>query len=124
MVGCIPTQASVNTDLTIQLINNSIQPPTWRVPAGEMISLHLSNQDSSSHELMILYRTTTAYNAVGIDASTYWSHTIPAGASEDVAFKAPAAAGYYEIICREALDGGPSGRLTVVNVKEVQVISR
>lgn len=122
--GCAAATPAAGTEFTVTLKNNSIQPENWRVPAGAAITLHLTNQDETDHELLILFRSATAYNTAGVDASTFWRRTFPAGKSETVHFVAPAAAGYYEIVCREALDGGPSARLTVVNLEELHANSQ
>ena len=100
--------------------SNSFQPTNWRVPASATVTLHLTNQDLEAHEWVILFRQAVAPFAIGNKDSIFWSCSIPAGKSETIQFKAPAAAGNYEVVSRDALADGMAGELTVVRLDEIQ----
>jgi len=117
--GCY-SHPPVQTEISVIMSGNSFQPANWRVPAGALVTLHLTNQDPEAHEWVILFRQAAEpYNSRD-DGSIFWSCSVPAGKSETFQFKAPAAAGNYEIVSRDALADGMAGNLTVVRLDEIQ----
>ena len=108
------------TDISVVMHNNSFAPTSWRVPAGATITLHITNQDTVTHDWTIVYRQSTTPSNVVDPASIYWQHTIEAGKSEDVQFTAPAVAGDYQVVSSERLAEGMVGKLTVVRLDSSQ----
>ena len=117
--GCY-TPPPVQTEISVMMSGNSFQPASWRVPASALVTLHLTNQDPVAHEWVILFRQAAVPFSSGDLSSIFWSYSIPAGKSETVQFKAPAAAGNYEVVSRDALADGMAGKLTVVRLDEIQ----
>lgn len=113
LAGCY-SSPPVTTELSVTLSGNSFQPGNWRVLSGASISLHLVNKDPLAHQVQILYRQVVIPYGPQDVSSIFWSHTIPAGASETLTFTAPATAGNYDVISVEALADGMIARLTVV----------
>ena len=108
------------TDISVVMHNNSFAPTSWRVPAGATITLHITNQDTVTHDWTIVYRQSTTPSNVVDPTSIYWQHAIDAGKSEDVQFTAPAAAGNYQVVSSERLAEGMVGKLTVVRLDSSQ----
>jgi plastocyanin len=101
------------------MAGNSFQPASWRVPAGALITLHLSNHDPAAHQVQILYRQVVIPYGLDDVSSIFWSHTTPANASETLQFTTPAAAGDYDVIGADALVDGMVARLTVVRLDSI-----
>jgi plastocyanin len=99
---------------------NSFQPASWRIPAGALITLHLTNHDPAAHQIQILFRQVVIPYGVEDESSIFWSHTSPANSSETLQFKSPAAAGDYDVIGADALADGMVARLTVVRLDSIQ----
>jgi len=117
--GCsslLPAQ----TELSMVISDNSFQPGSWRVPSGAGITLHITNYDSVTHDLQILFRQAVIPYGPEDASSIYWQHQIAANTSETVHFTAPAAAGDYDVIGADALQDGMVARLTVLRLDQIQ----
>ncbi len=112
LVGCY-AQPQAQTEITVVMHENGFTPASWRVPAGATITLHIDNQDSTSHDWTIIFRQTIPPADTVDPANVYWKTSIPASKTETVQFTAPAAAGVYQVVSSEALADGMVGRLTV-----------
>jgi uncharacterized cupredoxin-like copper-binding protein len=110
--------SGASTDLTVELTDFSFTPNTFTVPAGEEITLALSNEGAVEHEFVIMKLGTQATSPFDDDdePNVYWEVELDSGKSETVTFTAPAEPGEYQLVCgtQGHLEAGMIGTLTVV----------
>lgn len=97
-------------------------PVEWTVPAGEEITIELTNDGSVGHEWVILQQGVTIAEESDLPDTeeelladfVYWEDEVEPGETKTVTFTAPEA-GTYQVIC--AVEGhftaGMTGTLTV-----------
>lgn len=96
-------------------------PNVLSVPAGEEITLTLTNSGAVAHDLMIMKLGQDIRSGGHVDpdghADVYWEQELlEAGETVKSSFTAPAEPGEYQIVCGVAghLEAGMQGRLIVV----------
>jgi uncharacterized cupredoxin-like copper-binding protein len=110
--------AGPSTSLSVDMVEFMFNPATLTVPAGQEITLELSNNGAVVHDFVILNYGTD----VGTDfdeedkANIYWEAELQPGASGTYTFTAPGEPGDYQIVC--GIPGhylaGMVGKLVVV----------
>lgn len=87
----------------VTLVDHSIRPAQWRVPADHLLSITVKNEDPQTHTLYVLSRSyTSPWDEADRAAVIAWVE-IPAGASQLWQFTAPQAAGEYDVIAAPPL---------------------
>jgi uncharacterized cupredoxin-like copper-binding protein len=100
------------------MIDFMFDPNLYMIPAGETITLELSNSGAVEHEFVIMKFGTEVGNDFGPEdeANIYWEAELKAGESGTFSFTAPGEPGEYQIVC--GTEGhyvaGMVGSLTVV----------
>jgi len=105
------------TSLNVSMTDFAYNPNTFRVPAGQEITLHIANNGAVVHNFIIM----NAGTEIGQDfdeadqANVYWQIDIQPGGSADTSFVAPAAPGEYLVVCSTAghYIAGMIGKLVV-----------
>ncbi|HEX6221850.1 MAG TPA: cupredoxin domain-containing protein [Acidimicrobiia bacterium] len=110
-----------STEINAEMTDFQFSPTSWTVPAGEEITIELTNNGSVEHEFVILQPGVTISGEDELPATeeellaefVYWEDEVEAGETKTVTFTAPPA-GEYQVIC--AIEGhftaGMEGTLT------------
>ncbi|MEX1126291.1 MAG: cupredoxin domain-containing protein [Acidimicrobiia bacterium] len=114
---------SASTDLKVTTTDFQFSPNSWTVPAGEEISIDITNDGSVLHEWVLLQSGVTIDSEADLPETeeelladfVYVEDEVDAGATKTLTFTAPEA-GTYQIICaiETHFDAGMEGELTVV----------
>ena len=113
------TSASApSTEITVEMGEFMFEPANFAVPAGEEITLTLTNSGAIEHSLAILAKDYT-YTAPFNDddqANALQTFKLKAGESQVFTFTAPADPGEYQVVCDIAGHGeaGMVGNMKVV----------
>jgi len=88
----------------------------WRVPAGQAVSLNISNKTTQDYTWIFMGRPVTPPFDSADAANVFFSRQVAAGASASLQFTTPAAAGEYQVLCTPYDHSGEeqAGRITVV----------
>lgn len=112
---------SASTEISAEMTDFQFSPDSWTVPAGEEITIELTNDGSVEHEFVILQSGVTISDEGELPETeeelladfVYWEDEVEAGETKTVTFTAPPA-GEYQVIC--AIEGhfmaGMEGTLT------------
>lgn len=87
----------------VTLVDHSIRPAQWRVPAGRLLAVTVKNEDPQSHTLYVLSRSYTSPWDEADRAAVIASVEVPTGESLLWQFTAPQAAGEYDVIAAPPL---------------------
>ena len=107
-----------NTNLKVDMVEFMFDPSTYTIPAGQEITLELSNNGAVEHEFVIMKFGTNVGDNFGDEdeENIYWEAELKAGESGTFTFTAPSEPGEYQIVC--GTEGhyiaGMLGSLTVV----------
>lgn len=118
LAACGTQAAQPSTSFSVELSDFKFTPDKFVVPAGQQITLNLSNKGAVEHEFVIIKKgeqVTIPFNEDDED-KVYWEHELEPGKSETVTFTAPSEPGEYEVVCgvEGHLEAGMKGTLTVV----------
>lgn len=118
VVACGAKAAKPSTNLSIELSDFKFTPDKFAIPAGQQITLNLTNKGAVQHEFVIIKKgeqVTVPFDNDDED-KVYWEHEVEAGETGTVTFTAPSEPGEYEIICgiEGHLEAGMKATLTVV----------
>jgi len=112
-----------STELTVTVREFQFTPSTWTVPAGEQISIAITNEGTVTHEWVLLQEGVTITSEDELPATeeelladfVNVEEEVDAGTTKTLTFQAPPA-GTYQIICaiEEHFDAGMEGTLTSV----------
>jgi len=110
-----------STELTATVREFQFTPSTWTVPAGEQITIAVTNQGTVTHEWVLLQEGVTITSEDDLPETeeelladfVYVEEEVEAGETKTLTFQAPPA-GTYQIICaiEEHFDAGMEGTLT------------
>lgn len=111
-----------STDLKVTLDSFSMAPNSWEVPAGQEITIEMTNDAEIAHEWVILKPGVTISSEDDLPATeeellanfVYWEEEVDPGDSATFTFTAPAA-GEYQVVCaiEDHFNAGMEGTLTV-----------
>lgn len=97
-------------------------PDSWSIPAGEEISIDITNDGTVLHEWVLMQPGVSIESEADLPATeeelladfVYVEDEVEAGDTKTLTFDAPAA-GTYQVICaiEGHFDGGMEGTLTV-----------
>lgn len=116
LAACSSDQLPLTSVVDVQITQSGCHPMQWRVPAGQTISLKLSNKAVKDYTWILMGRPATPPFDASDAANIFFAQQVFAGASTSVQFHTPAAAGEYQVICSPRDHGAEeqSGRITVV----------
>ncbi len=126
VIGACGDGDEASTALEVTTTDFQFSPNSWTVPAGEEISIDITNDGSVLHEWVLMQP------GVNIDSEAdlpdteeellaefvYVEDEVEAGANKTLSFTAPDA-GTYQVICaiETHFDAGMEGTLTVVDAE-------
>lgn len=89
------------TNLRVDMVEFMFNPADYTVPAGQEITLELSNNGAVEHELVIMEFGTEVGADFGDEdeANIYWEAELQPGASGTYTFTAPSEPGEYQVVC-------------------------
>jgi len=93
--------SGASTNLSVDMTEFMFNPTDYSVPAGQQITLQLSNTGSVEHEFVIMKHGTEVGNDFGDEdeANIYWEAELQPGESNTYTFTAPSEPGEYQVIC-------------------------
>ena len=109
---------SPSTSLNVDMTDFMYEPNIYNIPAGETITLELTNNGAVEHEFVIMNFGANVGEDFGDEdeANIYWEAEVEAGESGTYTFTAPSEPGKYQIVC--GIEGhyvaGMVGSMTVV----------
>jgi uncharacterized cupredoxin-like copper-binding protein len=110
--------ASPTTNIDVTLIDFQFTPNQFTVPAGQEITLNVTNNGAVIHNFIImnLGQTVGTEFTKEDDANVYWKLEVQAGGSATESFTAPTEPGEYEVVCSTPghVQAGMVGKLVVV----------
>jgi len=115
LAACGGGGGGASTTITSDMQDFKYDPPEYTVPAGEQITLELSNTGAVEHEWAIQSTPATAPYDEADKANQLVSFILGPGESSTFTFTAPSEAGDYQIVCGIPghLEAGMVGTLTV-----------
>ena len=112
-----------STSIEADLKEFAFDPESWEIPAGEQITIELTNSGTIAHEWVLLKPGVTISSEADLPETeeelladfVYWEEEVEPGDTASFTFTAPAE-GTYQIICaiEGHFNGGMEGDLTVV----------
>ena len=112
-----------STEIEADLKEFAFDPQSWEIPAGEEITITLTNSGTIAHEWVLLKPGVTIASEADLPETeeellsefVYWEEEVEPGDTATFTFTAPAE-GTYQIICaiEGHFGGGMEGELTVV----------
>jgi uncharacterized cupredoxin-like copper-binding protein len=116
MVAC--GAASPSTHLKVDLMEFTFNPANFTVPAGQEITLDLTNNGAVMHDFIIMKYGTTVGDDFGDEdvPNIYWEAETEPGTSATYTFTAPSQPGDYQVVCgvKGHYQAGMVAKLTVV----------
>jgi len=117
LVSCGRNGASTTINLTIS--DYHFEPDTFKVPAGEEITVNIENAGFVSHQFVIFKFGKDAGGKIGPEdqENIYWRFEVRPGHSDSATFAAPSEPGEYYVTCGIVghLEAGMFGTLIVVD---------
>ena len=120
-VACGGEDRPALTELTVTQSEFQFSPNSWRVPAGEQISIEITNAGTVTHEWVLMQDGVRVDSEAGLPETeeelladfVYVEEEVEAGQTSTLTFEAPPA-GTYQVICaiETHLDSGMEGTLT------------
>jgi plastocyanin len=103
--------------LKVDMVEFKFDPDTIEAPAGDEVTVNLSNSGTLEHEMVIMVfgsEATIPFDA-GDEPNIYWEHELEPGDRETATFTAPSEAGVYQVVCGipAHLEQGMVGQLIV-----------
>jgi len=109
---------SATTHLKVDLTEFMFNPSNFTVPAGQEITLDLTNNGAIMHDFIIMKYGTTVGDDFGDEdvPNIYWKAELEPGTSASYTFTAPSEPGDYQVICgvQGHYQAGMVAKLTVV----------
>ncbi len=117
LAGCARTAGGGSTALSVQLTDFAFQPATFTVPAGQEITVSVTNKGALVHEFVIMKAGIKVDPPFGDkdEGNIYWEiDDVQPGQTKTGKFTAPEA-GTYQIVCGQPrhIERGMVGTLTV-----------
>ena len=112
-------EAGPTTTINVTMTDFQFTPNQFTVPAGQEITINVTNTGAVVHNFIIMKLGATAGATYEDDdeANVYWAQRdIQPGGDFSVSFTAPTEPGEYEVVCRTEghIASGMVGKLTVV----------
>lgn len=105
-VACGTDGTQASTELTASVVEYEFTPNTWTVPAGEEVSITITNEGTLTHEWVLLQEGVTIASEDDLPESeeeleenfVNVEQEVEPGESQTLTFQAPPA-GTYQVIC-------------------------
>ncbi len=83
------------------MVDYQYEPNEIDIPAGQQITLNLTNNGAVHHEFVIMKLGTTVGESFGDEdeENIYWEQEVEPGQQMSVAFTAPSEPGVYQFVC-------------------------
>jgi uncharacterized cupredoxin-like copper-binding protein len=93
--------AGPSTNLSVDMMEFMFNPANFTVPAGQEITLELSNNGAVVHDFIIMKLGAEVSQDFGEDdePNIYWKAELGPGASNTYTFAAPSQPGEYQVVC-------------------------
>lgn len=95
--ACSPKPPQAQTSIQATLDDSSIRPGLSRIPAGQLITLRLSNLGSRTHTWVLLKDPPGEPFGAKEEANLLFQVSLEPGESRTLEFRAPAAPGEYSV---------------------------
>ena len=107
-----------STNIKVDLTEFMFSPNNFTVPAGQEITIKISNTGSVVHDFIIMKYGTNVGDAFGPEdePNVYWKAELGPGTSNTYTFTAPSEPGDYQVVCgvEGHFQAGMVAKLTVV----------
>ena len=93
-----------STNLRVDMVEFMFEPSDYSIPAGQEITLELSNNGAVVHEFIIMKYGTEVGQDFGPEdeENVYWEVELDPGTSNTFTFTAPTEPGEYQVVCGTA----------------------
>ena len=90
-----------STNIRVDMTEFMFNPSDFTVPAGQEITIELSNNGAVMHDFVIMkYGTEVGQDFDEEDGvNVYWEAELEPGTSETLTFTAPSEPGEYQVVC-------------------------
>ncbi len=114
--ACQPAPMQTETAIEAAITDTGIQPAKWWVPAGESITLSLSNQGDAIHDWTLLARPLDGSFDEKDRKNILFQITLQPGEFTTITFHSPDMPGEYDVISAQPgnVDAGLVARLIAV----------
>ncbi len=113
----LPTGGTTGNGISVVASDFQFEPHTWTIPAGEEVSLSLSNNGIEEHEwvLLKLGQDVSLPFSEDDERKIFWEIEADPGKTVQSSFTAPSRPGTYRVICgkKEHIEKGMSGIVTI-----------
>lgn len=110
-----------STRIESKMTEYSYDPAVYVIPAGQEITLKVSDIGAADHEFVIIKNGLSIGDAFGPEdeEKIYWEVELKSGETKTVSFTAPEGTGEYQIVCGTEghVEHGMIGQLIVVPSK-------
>ena len=123
IAACGGGSSEPSTELEVTVKEFQFTPNTWTVPAGEQVTITITNDGTVTHEWVLLQEGVAITSEADLPATeeelladfVNVEEEVEAGTTKTMTFQAPPA-GTYQIICaiEDHFDAGMEGTLTSV----------
>jgi len=121
VVLCLLTACSQAIDpgstlISVNITKDGCHPISWRVPAGQMITIKIISQVTEDYTWIIMARPVTLPLDGNDAANIYFAYQVAPMQSEITRFTSPNAPGEYDVICSPIshTEEDQVGKITVV----------
>ena len=118
LLSACAAAAGPSKDLKVNMVDFAYDPNSFTVPAGQQITLELSNNGTAVHNFVIMkYGNEVVDHFTSQDeANVYWQAKLSPGTSDIFQFTAPDQPGEYRVVCSTEghFEAGMLASLTVV----------
>lgn len=100
LTGC-GRRESYSTNVDVTMADYTYEPHEMVIPAGQQITLNLTNNGAVHHEFVIMKLGTTVGESFGDEdeENIYWEQEVEPGQQMSVTFTAPSEPGVYQFVC-------------------------
>ena len=90
-----------STNLSVDMVEFMFNPTNFTVPAGQEITLELSNNGAVVHDFIIMNLGAEVGQDFGEEdePNIYWKAELEPGSSNTYTFTAPSQPGEYQVVC-------------------------
>jgi len=116
LAACGGGGASGGTTIKTVMTDFKFDPAESSVPAGQSVTLDLTNNGSVEHSWAVMSKPVTGPSFTDADkANVLFTKVLPAGGAEKTTFTSPTSPGEYQVICDIPghYEAGMVGKLTV-----------